>query len=459
MAVTIGIAGATGFIGQALTKALEPEFHVVKLTRSSEKASKPGWRTCDLFSLMQAEEALKGINIAVYLVHSMMPSARLTQGTFEDLDVIAADNFARAAKKNGVQRIVFLSGLVPRGSEELSRHLRSRVEVEEVLREQSIPVTVLRAALVVGSQGSSFQIMRRLVERLPLMVCPRWTASQTQPIAVEDVISLLVYCVRNENTTRGETFDIGGPDVMTYRQMMEETADMMRKRVRFITIPIFTPKLSRLWVTLVTGAPKQLVKPLVESLQHRMVAEDRRLLDLAGIPGISFREAARRASQETDQSHTPRPFEASKQDPMVRSVQRMVLPKNYDAWKVGREYLSWLPKVFVILFRTEREGSVERIFLRGIRRPLLVLEFSVERSTPDRALFYIRGGLLSHTQGRGRFEFREINKKQEILAAIHDYRPKLPWYIYIFSQARLHRWVMTAFGRHLSKIDSSSRGA
>lgn len=452
MPQTIAIAGATGFVGTALIEALEKDFPLIKLTRSAKKAQEAGWRACDLFSLIQAEEALKGADVAVYLVHSMMPSARLTQGSFEDLDVIAADNFARAAKKNGVKRIIFLSGLIPQSDDNLSRHLRSRVEVEEILSEQKIPVTVLRAALVVGSKGSSFQIVHRLVERLPVMICPQWTESKTQPIAVEDVIRLLVFCVRNEGATRGETFDIGGPDVMTYREMMEQTARLMKRKLRLLTVPVFTPKLSRLWVTLVTGAPKALVKPLVESLQHPMVASDRRLMDLAQIPGIPFREAAKRAIEESDTQHTPRPFLASKQDSIVRSVQRFTLPENYDAWKVGREYLNWLPKVFIILFRTERDGSVERIFLRGLKRPLLVLEFSMERSTPDRALFYIRGGLLSQTQGRGRFEFREIHRKQEILAAIHDYRPRLPWYVYAYSQARLHRWVMKAFGWHLNKL-------
>ena len=162
---TLVVAGATGFIGQSLGPILSQDFHLVGLSRSPRKD--PGhyaeFRQADLFSLKDTERALEGADYVVYLVHSMMPSARLVQANFRDLDLVCADNFARAAKMQGVQHMVYLGGLVPDGS--LSEHLASRAEVEDVLRSTGVPVTVLRAGLVVGASGSSFQILLRLVKR------------------------------------------------------------------------------------------------------------------------------------------------------------------------------------------------------------------------------------------------------------------------------------------------------
>ena len=165
------IAGASGFVGQALAPALAEDFHVIGLSRSKRQ---PGggfaeYRSCDLFSLKEAEAALEGAEYAVYLVHNMMPTTRLTQGSFADLDVVCADNFARAAAAAGVKQIVFLGGLLPKDGQ-LSEHLQSRREVEETLAAHVVPVTTLRAGLILGGSGSSFQVMARLVQRLPVMV-------------------------------------------------------------------------------------------------------------------------------------------------------------------------------------------------------------------------------------------------------------------------------------------------
>ena len=149
----------------------------------------------DSFSVQQTRDALEGADVAVYLVHSMSPNSRLTQGRFEDLDLLLADNFGRAASAAGVQRIVYLGGLMPKEDpSELSAHLASRFEVEKALGAHGVPVTAVRAGLVVGAEGSSLNILVRLVERLPLMVCPSWTSSRTQPIALSDVVEILARC-------------------------------------------------------------------------------------------------------------------------------------------------------------------------------------------------------------------------------------------------------------------------
>ena len=288
------VTGATGFIGAALLPELEHDFHTIGLTRRSREDPGGGieWRRCDLFSLRDAERALEGADIGVYLVHSMLPTARLTQGSFADLDLLLADNFARAAARAGVKRIIYLGGLIPPSDEELSAHLASRLEVEAALASSGVPVTTLRAGLIVGGGGSSLRMLVRLVARLPMMIAPAWTRQPCQPIAVEDVIAILAGCVRDPGTA-GETYDIGGPDVLSYREMMHETARILGKRRLIIPVPLFTPALSRLWVTLVTQTPRELVAPLVQSLRHSMVARDRRLQERLGIPGVP---SARRSS-------------------------------------------------------------------------------------------------------------------------------------------------------------------
>ena len=229
----IAVAGATGFVGRSLVEALQGRGEIVALGRSASPFRGAGaavsWRRCDLFSLRETEAALAGVDTAYYLVHSMMPKNRLTQGSFEDLDLLLADNFGRAAAAAGVRRIVYLGGLVPdpeAEGEPLSAHLASRLEVEQALGAHGVPVTAVRAGLVVGQGGSSLRILVLLVRRLPAMLLPRWTRTRTQPIALDDVVAILVHCLEDEDT-RGRVCEVGGPDVMTYRDMMRETASVL----------------------------------------------------------------------------------------------------------------------------------------------------------------------------------------------------------------------------------------
>lgn len=187
------------------------------------------WRSADLFSLADAEDALAGADYAVYLVHSMMPSAKLTQAKFEDMDVILADNFAQAAKKNGVKQIIYLSGIMPADTTQLSRHLKSRKEVEDILGAYGVPVTTVRAGLIVGPKGSSFPIVKKLVSRLPMMLLPKWTRQKTHPVALDDVMYALKGSIGNDRVS-DKTFDIGGPEVMTYKEIMIDTAEVMGKK-------------------------------------------------------------------------------------------------------------------------------------------------------------------------------------------------------------------------------------
>ncbi len=447
------IAGASGFVGRALAPALSDRFHVVGLSRTVRS---PGdgfheYRACDLFSLREAEDALEDAEYAVYLVHNMMPSARLTQGDFADLDIVCADNFARAAARAGVKQIVFLGGLCP-DEAKLSKHLQSRFEVERTLADHVVPVTTLRAGLILGGRGSSFQVMARLVRRLPVMICPRWTNARTQPIALQDVVSLLSGVVGREDCY-DQSFDIGAPDVVTYKQMMSMTAKALGKRRLFIPSRVMSPGLSRLWVSLITGAPKALVAPLIQSLRHEMVIRENTLAERLGLRLTPTADAIEQAVRELDDS-VPHAFRggASQHGPsLVRSVQRMALPPGWTAKRAATDYLLWLPRFLSGLLRVDVH-SVDRFtfVLAPFSVPLLTLERAQHRSSSDRQLFHVTGGVLRGPNGRPRFELRQVLGGRTLLTVVHDYEPRLPWRAYLFTQAVFHSWLMTRFGAHLA---------
>lgn len=459
------VAGASGFVGRALGAALarEGRFRLVGLSRSRRAPSEgyDEWRAVDLFSMLETERALEGASVAVYLVHSMMPNDALTQARFADLDLLCADNFARAAAKAGVKQIVYLGGLVPPDGE-LSEHLQSRLEVERALAAHGVPVTTLRAGLIVGPGGSSFEILTNLVERLPVMVCPAWTATRTQPIALDDAVALLSFAIGRESCA-SRTYDIGGPDVLTYREMMERTAEALGKRRWLLTVPLFSPSLSTLWVTLFSGASRALVAPLVQSLRHEMVARDRELADAAGVVGIPFRDVLaqsitemRSAGPKKQVDATPKATKArmTRGPRRARSIQRLPLPDGRSARWVAVEYFRWLEGAMRPFLRVDlsEDGSHARIAIAGTRVSLLELRLAAERSTDDRPLLYIVGGLLSNDDGRGRLELREVRGTQTVLAALHDYIPRLPFFLYRRTQAIAHLWVMWRFARHLARV-------
>ncbi|MGB8332144.1 MAG: NAD(P)H-binding protein [Polyangiales bacterium] len=447
------VAGASGFVGKALAPLLAERFHVVGLSRS-ERDGGDGfaeYRRCDLFSLKQAEQALADGEYAVYLVHNMMPSAKLTQGSFADLDLVCADNFARAAARAGIKQIVFLGGLCPSGGS-LSKHLESRVEVERVLAGHGVPVTTLRAGLILGGAGSSFQIMTRLVHRLPMMVCPRWTNTRTQAVALRDVVQLLDYVVGRPDSY-ARVYDVSAPDVVTYREMMQITAEALEKRRFFLPSRFLSPGLSRLWVSLVTGAPRALVAPLVQSLKHEMVAQNSTLADEAGLIRTSTREAIALAiaAQDGGVPHAFRGPSGSDSQRLVRSVQRMRLPEGWTAEHAALEYLRWLPRYLSFLIRVRSDDSDGFSFvLLPFGLTLLTLKRSPARSSADRQLFFVAGGVLAKPNNRARFELRQVLGGRTLLTMVHDYEPRLPWVLYVCTQALFHQWLMHRFAVHLS---------
>ncbi|SFB60587.1 Uncharacterized conserved protein YbjT, contains NAD(P)-binding and DUF2867 domains [Cohnella sp. OV330] len=466
----VALTGASGYIGRNLLQRLTPFADVIALSRGGvegrEAEPHTSWRSCDLFSLIDAERGLAGADYAVYLVHSMLPSAKLTQARFEDMDVLLADHFARAASKNGVRQIVYLSGIIPPDVPpgELSRHLRSRLEVEKVLASYGVPVTTLRAGLIVGPEGSSFPILLKLVRRLPLMILPKWTRTRTHAIALPEVLDALTATIGRTDLYR-RSIDIGGPDVMTYKQMLGQTAEALGKKRLFIPFPAFSVYLSRLWLALITGTPKEMAYPLIESLVHPMVARNEERASGIGEGVITFRRAAEDAIREERerklgrnratgrQKRRPGKDErAAKSD--VRSVQRVRLPAGMDADAAAKSYLGWLNRAAGPLIKAVHDKKdIYRIRIAGRKAPLLELTYAEERSSPTRALYYITGGSFSSRKEthRGRLEFLQVPDSDECIIAIHDYLPALPWFLYKYTQAKIHLWVMYAFKRYLKK--------
>jgi uncharacterized protein YbjT (DUF2867 family) len=247
------------------------------------------------------------IDIAYYLVHSMEGTSKQWK-KFSERDRVAAMNFAKVASEYGVKRIIYLGGLIHAEDDDddkLSEHMRSRKKVGEILQQHSSSkVTIFRAAVILGQGGGSFQMLQYLVERLPVMICPRWVLTKCQPIAVDDVVEYLARCI-DVKETEGKTFDIGGRDVLTYLDMMRKYAKILNKSVQVIIIPFLTPRLSSYWVDLVTPVRASLARPLIDSLKHDATVEDDSIRQVIPIQLKSFEEAVREARNEKAQVRRP----------------------------------------------------------------------------------------------------------------------------------------------------------
>jgi uncharacterized protein YbjT (DUF2867 family) len=289
--VKVVVFGATGTIGRPLLTALAKEHEVVGVSRQDrEESDGVTWAVADATDADSVARVLEGAQIAYYLVHS------LGAADFEAQDLKAAETTARAAEAAGVEQLVYLGGLGD-DSPDLSPHLRSRLETARRLASTSVPVTTLRAAIVVGRGSAAFETVVSLVDRLPAMVTPRWVTTRTQPIALGDVVAYLAGVCGLEGA-RGQEFDVGGPEVMTYREMMERIGRLRGKRPFIVEVPLLTPYLSSLWLHVVTPVKAGIARPLIEGLRNETVAHDDRIRELVPIELTSFDNAARAALAE-----------------------------------------------------------------------------------------------------------------------------------------------------------------
>ena len=292
----VAVVGATGTIGRPLLHVLSAGHDVVGVARRAvpDERAEVEWIVADATDAEAMRRALDGVEVVYHLVHS------LGSGDFEALDRAAATAVSGAAALAGTQQIVYLGGLGD-ASADLSPHLRSRAETAKILGDGPVPVTTLRAAMIVGAGSAAFETILALVERLPVMICPRWVSVETQPVALADVLAALVGVCGNEHAYN-QTFDLGGVEVMTYRTMMERVARLRGKHPLMIEVPLLTPRLSSLWLYLVTPASVAVARPLVEGLRVPTVADDDRIWELVGVQRTTFDEAIRSALPNADAS-------------------------------------------------------------------------------------------------------------------------------------------------------------
>jgi uncharacterized protein YbjT (DUF2867 family) len=309
------VTGASGFIGSRVVSKLlsfsslsKDNYEILCLTRNEESLKGRYEKRKDIIKIVVADvndypqivKAMNGVNVAFYLIHSMEGSSKEWK-KFAQRDRRVAENFAKAGTECGVERIIYLGGLIHGESKEeyskLSDHMRSRKEVGDILRTSSARVTIFRAAIILGQGGGSFQMLEYLVKRLLVMVCPKWVLTKSQPISVDDVVEYLVRSI-NIKETEGRDFDIGGTEVLTYLQMMKRYAKMLHKSIRIIIIPFLTPRLSSYWVDLITPVKASLARPLIDSLKHEATVKDDTIKKLIPIRLKTFEEAIKAAEEE-----------------------------------------------------------------------------------------------------------------------------------------------------------------
>jgi len=294
------LTGATGYVGGRLLQVLEqrggrlrclarrPEILRARVAEQTEVVAG------DVLDRASLDAAMAGVNVAYYLIHSMG-----AKGSFEENDRVAARNFAEAARVAGVKRIIYLGGL-GNEDEELSAHLRSRQEVGQILRESGVPVLEFRASIVIGSGSLSFEMIRSLVERLPVMITPKWVMRCAQPIAIEDLIAYLLAAL-DLPLSESEVYEIGGADQVSYADIMRVYAGCRGLRIRMIRVPVLTPYLSSLWLGLVTPLYARIGRKLIESIVHSTVVCDPRALEVFEIQPMGIEAAVQRALENEEQ--------------------------------------------------------------------------------------------------------------------------------------------------------------
>lgn len=470
--LTILILGATGYIGGRLVPRLRKHGHRVRcLVRDRKKAEGRGWDDVELVEgdVLKPETlatAFQGIDIVYYLVHSMNAGEK----KFEEQDRAAARNVTEACNRAGVRRIVYLGGLGKRTGTSQSPHLRSRHEVGDILRSGLAAVTEFRAAVVVGSGSASFEMMHHLVNRLPVMICPRWVMIRTQPIGVEDVLRYLEECVEKPETA-GRMLDIGGLEALTYKDMMLRLAGELGLKRWVLPVPVLTPRLSSYWVNLITPIPTSLARSLIESLRHETICENKEVDTLFSFRPMTFEQAVQQALEkvlahdvETKWTSASMPVEQSDPDPSHFQTDRRVLEVQAPAERLFRTissiggdrgwyYADWLWKLRG--FIDKQIGGVG--LRRGRRhptdlRPGDALDFwRVEEFEPGRRLL-LRAEMK--VWGRAWLEFvaEDLGPDHSRLLQVATYYPKgLIGLLYWFGIYPLHSTVFRGLARNIAR--------
>ena len=371
----IAISGSTGFVGKHLIKSLlKEDLKLIGLTRSHCISSneKLEFRTCDLYSLLDAERSLEGCDIAIYLVHSMNQSVRLSQGTFEDFDFLLADNFANACERNKIKRIIYVSGILPY-DRLTSTHLRSRYEVEKTLLKHKTPVTVFRTGIVLGPEGSSFDMIKKIINRLPVIILPKWTLNKIQILSIKDLVDAIRIEIFRPESGYDGSFDLAHPKVFRYAGLVKKNSRKVGKKNIFIRLSLVPSYISKHWITFITGYSKFLVYPLVDSLRYSMVTKEERLWpdkkDFEEIDeSIVWSWNIKNSVNLPISRKTPVPYNR-----LVRSVQRLPVPEGWSIKEVALEYMRWLELFFKPFLKIDISNNRLKFGTYFIKKPLLIL--------------------------------------------------------------------------------------
>jgi uncharacterized protein YbjT (DUF2867 family) len=369
--VKVLVTGASGFIGSRVVSkilsvyiphnACNNNYKILCLTRNKESLRCRYEKYNGAVEIVEADvqdysqlvKVMNGVNIAFYLIHSMEGSSKEWK-KFSQRDRLAAQNFAKAATECSVDRIIYLGGLIheegTEGNNEglLSDHMRSRKEVGDILRTSNARVTIFRAAVILGHGGGSFQMLEYLVKRLPLMVCPKWVLTKSQPISVDDVVEYLVRSI-DVNETEGKDFDIGGTEVLTYLQMMKRYATMLKKHIKIIIIPFLTPRLSSYWVDLITPVKASLARPLIDSLKYEATVRDEAIKKMIPLKLKTFEEAIKTAEDEEQQEQLVKRKSSGRQQRTSHSLNnKLLIISLFALAAIGSTYymLDARPEVF-----------------------------------------------------------------------------------------------------------------
>ena len=481
------VTGATGYVGGRLVPRLIEAGYPVRVLVRGGKTRLVGrpWAesvevvNADVLHPAELAPALAGIDVAYYMIHSMGGSG----AHFAERDLEAARGFGRAAAQAGVKRIIYLGGLGDESSQ-LSRHLRSRQETGSALREAGVPVTEFRAGMVVGSGSLSFEMMRALTERLPVMLCPKWLFTRTHPIAIRDVLAYLIGALE-QPASEGEVIEIGGADVLTYAAMIQTYAQLRGLSRRLLPVPVLSPELSSRWVHLITPIPRGIARPLIEGLRNEMVVRDdkaRRLFPT--IAPLDFAEAVRlalgrieRGQVETiwsdalasSRGDVPPVYLADEQGMLLERRARQVHASPATVFRVfsgiggarGWPTFDWLWQARGILDRAV--GGVG--MRRGRRHPDELrggdaLDFwRVESVTPDRAIV-LRAEMKMPGLGWLRFEAQPGDSPQTTqLVQTAFFAPKgLLGLLYWYSIYPLHGAVFSSMIASLARQAEAAEG-
>jgi uncharacterized protein YbjT (DUF2867 family) len=473
------VTGATGYIGGRLVpRLLEKGYAVRCLARNPKVLKDRGWTGAeliegDVLAPETLEAALEGIDIAYYLVHSMAGG----ESEFAQRDRRAAANFATAARQAGIQRMIYLGGL---GAKEkmLSPHLRSRQEVGEILRQSGVSVTEFRAAIVIGSGSVSFEMIRYLTERLPVMLCPKWVKSLCQPIAIRDVLAYLIQAIEAARST-GKILEIGGADVLSYRDMMLGYAKQRGLKRYLIPVPVLTPRLSSYWVDLVTPIPASLARPLIEGLKNDVVCQDFQAREIFSIQPLGYREAIRLALQRIGEGQVETIWSGSqvsmgkgenavhsleiREGMMIETRRTRVQASPSAVFKVFSR-IGGERRWFFANWAWQLRGLIDRLvggvgMRRGRRNPeqLLVgdaLDFwRVEDIQADR-LLRLRAEMKLPGKAWLQFELSPIEgeTKQALLTQTAFFEPKgLGGIFYWYFLYPMHRWIFSGLSKKIQR--------